>query len=139
MMVWSDVCMCGWSLTFGPSHQVPTRAAPSFFERMECTLPVRRTNIPPRPNKGINLWSLMKNCIGKDLSKIPLPVCACVCVPMCVCVCACVCVCVWVVCVYMFVLWLWFVCGAFWGITYIFDTLHDTLECSMGNNGGVKP
>ncbi|KAL5478152.1 hypothetical protein EMCRGX_G025043 [Ephydatia muelleri] len=53
---------------------VPTRAAPSFFEHVECTLPTRRINIPPRPNKGINLWSLMKNCIGKDLSKIPLPV-----------------------------------------------------------------
>lgn len=34
----------------------------------------RRTQITPRPNYSINLWSIMKNCIGKDLSKIPIPV-----------------------------------------------------------------
>ncbi|CAF0711571.1 unnamed protein product [Brachionus calyciflorus] len=34
----------------------------------------RRTQIPIRPNYSINLWSVMKNCIGKDLSKIPIPV-----------------------------------------------------------------
>lgn len=34
----------------------------------------RRTHITPRPNYSINLWSIMKNCIGKDLSKIPIPV-----------------------------------------------------------------
>jgi hypothetical protein len=34
----------------------------------------RRTTINPRPNYSLNLWSFMKNCIGKDLSKIPLPV-----------------------------------------------------------------
>jgi hypothetical protein len=35
---------------------------------------VRRKEIPVRPNYSINLWSIMKNCIGKDLSKIPIPV-----------------------------------------------------------------
>ncbi|XP_062568739.1 oxysterol-binding protein 1-like isoform X1 [Saccostrea cucullata] len=35
---------------------------------------VRRTTIPPKPNYSLNLWSIMKNCIGKDLSKIPMPV-----------------------------------------------------------------
>eukprot|EP00050_Salpingoeca_kvevrii_P021021 m.105317 g.105317 ORF g.105317 m.105317 type:complete len:750 (-) comp9139_c0_seq5:172-2421(-) len=35
---------------------------------------VRRTAIPFRPNKSVNLWSILKNCIGKDLSKIPMPV-----------------------------------------------------------------
>lgn len=35
---------------------------------------VRRSEILPRPNASLNLWSIMKNCIGKDLSKIPLPV-----------------------------------------------------------------
>ena len=34
----------------------------------------RRTEILPRPNASVNLWGIMKNCIGKDLSKIPLPV-----------------------------------------------------------------
>ena len=34
----------------------------------------RRTEILARPNASLNLWSIMKNCIGKDLSKIPLPV-----------------------------------------------------------------
>ena len=34
----------------------------------------RRPVIPPRPNYSLNLWSIMKNCIGKELSKIPMPV-----------------------------------------------------------------
>ena len=34
----------------------------------------RRTIIPDKPNVSINLWSIMKNCIGKELSKIPFPV-----------------------------------------------------------------
>lgn len=34
----------------------------------------RRTRIPDKPNYPLNLWSIMKNCIGKDLSKIPMPV-----------------------------------------------------------------
>jgi len=34
----------------------------------------RRKEITPRPNYSLNLWSIMKNCIGKDLSKIPIPV-----------------------------------------------------------------
>lgn len=34
----------------------------------------RRKAIPPRPNHSLNLWSIMKNCIGKELTKIPMPV-----------------------------------------------------------------
>ncbi|XP_071179545.1 oxysterol-binding protein 1-like isoform X2 [Mytilus edulis] len=34
----------------------------------------RRPLIPPRPSYSLNLWSIMKNCIGKELSKIPMPV-----------------------------------------------------------------
>ncbi|KAG5448918.1 Oxysterol-binding protein 1 [Clonorchis sinensis] len=34
----------------------------------------RRTSIPPKPNYSLNLWSIMKNCIGKELTKIPMPV-----------------------------------------------------------------
>uniref|UniRef100_A0A0N5A4V9 Oxysterol-binding protein n=1 Tax=Parastrongyloides trichosuri TaxID=131310 RepID=A0A0N5A4V9_PARTI len=35
---------------------------------------VRRTRVPEKQNKPLNLWSIMKNCIGKELSKIPMPV-----------------------------------------------------------------
>lgn len=34
----------------------------------------RRTRIPDKANYYLNLWSIMKNCIGKELSKIPMPV-----------------------------------------------------------------
>ncbi|XP_060080421.1 oxysterol-binding protein 1-like isoform X2 [Ylistrum balloti] len=34
----------------------------------------RRPVIPLKPNYSLNLWSIMKNCIGKELSKIPMPV-----------------------------------------------------------------
>lgn len=34
----------------------------------------RRKMIPEKPNYSINLWSIMKNSIGKELSKIPMPV-----------------------------------------------------------------
>ena len=35
---------------------------------------VRRTRVPDKPNYPLNLWSIMKNCIGKELTKIPMPV-----------------------------------------------------------------
>ena len=35
---------------------------------------VRRSRIPDKPNISFSLWSIMKNCIGKDLSRIPVPV-----------------------------------------------------------------
>ena len=35
----------------------------------------RRIRIPDKPNDKANLWNIMKNCIGKELSKIPMPVC----------------------------------------------------------------
>ncbi|CAF1226104.1 unnamed protein product [Adineta ricciae] len=34
----------------------------------------RRDRIPERPNYSVNLWSIVKNCVGKDLTKIPIPV-----------------------------------------------------------------
>lgn len=34
----------------------------------------RRTRIQDRPNLSISLWSILKNSIGKDLSKMPVPV-----------------------------------------------------------------
>ena len=38
------------------------------------TVKHRRKEITPRPSYGVNLWSVIKNSIGKDLSKIPVPV-----------------------------------------------------------------
>lgn len=35
---------------------------------------VRRTTIPVRPKSSTNVWSLLKNHLGKDLSRIPFPV-----------------------------------------------------------------
>jgi hypothetical protein len=30
--------------------------------------------VPDKPDYPLNLWSIVKNCIGKDLTKIPMPV-----------------------------------------------------------------
>merc|ERR1712168_1572426 len=38
------------------------------------TARVRRKVIQEKPNYPLNLWGIMKNCIGKELSKIPMPV-----------------------------------------------------------------
>ena len=35
---------------------------------------IRRSALTPKPNYPLNLWGIMKNCIGKELSKIPMPV-----------------------------------------------------------------
>lgn len=34
----------------------------------------RRTRIPDKPNHSVSLWGILKNCIGRDLTKIALPV-----------------------------------------------------------------
>jgi hypothetical protein len=39
---------------------------------------LRRTRVPDKPNHPLNLWNIMKNCIGKELSKIPMPVRTCI-------------------------------------------------------------
>ncbi|XP_074603777.1 oxysterol-binding protein 1-like [Brevipalpus obovatus] len=36
--------------------------------------PERRTSIPDKPSCGLSMWSLLKNCIGSDLTRIPMPV-----------------------------------------------------------------
>uniref|UniRef100_A0A0N5AWQ5 Oxysterol-binding protein n=1 Tax=Syphacia muris TaxID=451379 RepID=A0A0N5AWQ5_9BILA len=40
----------------------------------QSNIRVRRTSIPERLTVSLNLWSIMRNCIGKELSKIPMPV-----------------------------------------------------------------
>lgn len=57
-----------------PPLQLPVGPAPSFSQNWRPTLKKRRVTIPPRPSHRLNLWTIMKNCIGKDLSKIPMPV-----------------------------------------------------------------
>uniref|UniRef100_A0A8C4ZEY4 Oxysterol-binding protein n=1 Tax=Gadus morhua TaxID=8049 RepID=A0A8C4ZEY4_GADMO len=42
--------------------------------RDQGALRTRRSHITQKPNYSLNLWSIMKNCIGKELSKIPMPV-----------------------------------------------------------------
>ncbi|BHF61272.1 hypothetical protein SprV_0100424500 [Sparganum proliferum] len=51
---------------------VPHTAASSSA----VTVPARkrRTSIPPRPRISLNLWNILKNCLGRELSRIPLPV-----------------------------------------------------------------
>ncbi|XP_023930845.1 oxysterol-binding protein 1 isoform X2 [Lingula anatina] len=49
-----------------PGTPVRTRRANSLRKR--------RSAILERPNHTLNLWGIMKNCIGRDLSKIPMPV-----------------------------------------------------------------
>ena len=57
------------SAVIGDSDAVTVATSSSHLQRRH-----RRRTIPPRPNYSINLWSIMKNCIGKELSKIPMPV-----------------------------------------------------------------
>ena len=30
--------------------------------------------MPDKPDKSVNLWSVLKNCVGKDNVKVPCPV-----------------------------------------------------------------
>ncbi|KAI6191799.1 Oxysterol-binding protein [Aphelenchoides bicaudatus] len=45
-----------------------------FFSNSNNEIRKRRVKIPDRPQCSINLWSIMRNCIGKELTKIPMPV-----------------------------------------------------------------
>lgn len=45
----------------------------SFVPKDSCKVK-RRVRIPDKPNYSLNLWSIMKNCIGRELSRIPMPV-----------------------------------------------------------------
>uniref|UniRef100_A0A5S6QMY4 Oxysterol-binding protein n=1 Tax=Trichuris muris TaxID=70415 RepID=A0A5S6QMY4_TRIMR len=61
-------------LTRSSSQSVVTDTSDYAARKPSATTRKRRTCIPPRPTVSINLWSIMKNCIGKELSKIPMPV-----------------------------------------------------------------
>ena len=49
-------------------------ATDNFLASCDPIIKNRRVIIAPKPSHKLNLWSIMKNSIGKDLSKIPLPV-----------------------------------------------------------------
>ncbi|XP_075218829.1 oxysterol binding protein isoform X2 [Lycorma delicatula] len=49
-------------------------SVPSTLQQKDGTVRQRRTRVPEKPNCPLSLWSIMKNCIGKELSKIPMPV-----------------------------------------------------------------
>ena len=66
------VCLHGNSVLL--ITQSPRSATDNFLAVCEPVIKSRRVMIPPKPNHKLNLWSIMKNSIGKDLSKIPLPV-----------------------------------------------------------------
>uniref|UniRef100_A0A8C3L928 Oxysterol-binding protein n=1 Tax=Chrysolophus pictus TaxID=9089 RepID=A0A8C3L928_CHRPC len=57
-------------------HRYELSNQSSYNESCKDLLPRkrRRSRIPDKPNYSLNLWSIMKNCIGKELSKIPMPV-----------------------------------------------------------------
>ncbi|WKY01932.1 hypothetical protein Q1695_015724 [Nippostrongylus brasiliensis] len=62
------------AMATAPSSFVPARTKPlAPFSRARAGRE-RRSTVPERPDLPISLWSIMKNCIGKDLSKIPMPV-----------------------------------------------------------------
>ncbi|XP_017292826.2 oxysterol-binding protein 1 isoform X2 [Kryptolebias marmoratus] len=65
----SEMCADDQSL-----NEEPLAMNPESPSQDSAPLKKRRTRIPDKPNYSLNLWSIMKNCIGKDLSKIPMPV-----------------------------------------------------------------
>ncbi|XP_056639637.1 oxysterol-binding protein 1 isoform X2 [Diorhabda carinulata] len=54
--------------------ETPSGSSANASPKSNSSKRQRRTRIPDKPNYPLNLWSIMKNCIGKDLSKIPMPV-----------------------------------------------------------------
>uniref|UniRef100_A0A8C5FAY3 Oxysterol-binding protein n=1 Tax=Gadus morhua TaxID=8049 RepID=A0A8C5FAY3_GADMO len=57
-----------------PQHRSGGPGPSEASGRDQGALRTRRSHITQKPNYSLNLWSIMKNCIGKELSKIPMPV-----------------------------------------------------------------
>ena len=66
------------SLQLKPSSRTLPPQESNGQQKSSDTKRLHRTRVPDKPNYPLNLWSIMKNCIGKELSKIPMPVCMCV-------------------------------------------------------------
>ncbi|VDP03473.1 unnamed protein product, partial [Heligmosomoides polygyrus] len=69
-----DHALATTAMASTPSSFVPARTKPLAPKARARAGRERRSVIPDRPDLPINLWSIMKNCIGKELSKIPMPV-----------------------------------------------------------------
>lgn len=61
-------------MDYGGKKRNSDKNSPSSDHLNGNIVATRRTRIPNKPNYPLSLWSLLKNCIGKDLSKIALPV-----------------------------------------------------------------
>lgn len=59
---------------YGNKKRSHDKSSPSSSDHLNGNFVIRRSRIPNKPNIPLNLWSLIKNCIGKDLTKVPLPV-----------------------------------------------------------------
>ncbi|XP_065054359.1 oxysterol-binding protein 1-like isoform X2 [Rhopilema esculentum] len=61
------------AISYDLRGQMPN-LVPSATDMSKKVKRVYRTRILEKPDVSINLWSIMKNCIGKELTKIPMPV-----------------------------------------------------------------
>ncbi|RTG83917.1 uncharacterized protein DC041_0005470 [Schistosoma bovis] len=72
-------------LTFNFSHSNQSDGYPNTYNKNSTTdqhnntlkygkIRKRRNTIPVSPKIALNLWGIIKNAIGKDLAKIPIPV-----------------------------------------------------------------
>lgn len=62
---------CDNTSSYSPPMDPPVDGS---IKLKDGTCKKRRTRVPDKPNCPLSLWSIMKNCIGKELSKIPMPV-----------------------------------------------------------------
>ncbi|KAG8146124.1 hypothetical protein E2320_012516 [Naja naja] len=69
----SEGCSEDWNFS-GSVFDASTHTNLGASSKYGVALKKRRTQIPDKPNYSLNLWSIMKNCIGKELSKIPMPI-----------------------------------------------------------------
>ena len=78
LIVWMFAYPCNWFLQKDKHRRNASQDSSrlSANNAISPVLPcrVRRKAIPEKPNYSLNLWSIMKNCIGKELTKIPMPV-----------------------------------------------------------------
>lgn len=71
-----------WSVRFASKNKSEFKTFPSLLVSLlpgsveeGTVLPQRRSCLPvPSPNISISLWNILRNNIGKDLSKVKMPV-----------------------------------------------------------------
>lgn len=62
------------AMDYGNKRRSNEKSSPTSSDHLNGNIVAHRTRIPNKPNYHLNLWNILKNCIGKDLTKIPLPV-----------------------------------------------------------------